>query len=75
MKGAEEINDEAMIEKEEEDFHELEVLSAKNEICTRFITCLPPILNSESSNFFHKYRIVASRNTCYYSENQVLVGC
>ena len=51
MKGAEEINDEAMIEKEEEDFHELEVLSAKNEICTRFITCLPPILKFFQENF------------------------
>ena len=56
MKGAEEINDEAMIEKEEEDFHELEVLSAKNEICTRFITCLPPILILNlSTNFLHDF--------------------
>ena len=45
VKGVEEIIDEPMTEKEEEHFHQLEVLSAKNEICTRFITCLPLILN------------------------------
>ena len=55
VKGVEEINDEPMTEKEEENFHQLEVLSAKNEICTRFITWLPPILNSESKNIFHEY--------------------
>ena len=77
VKGVEEINDEPMTEKEEENFHQLEVLSAKNEICTRFITCLTPIMNSESKIFFQEYFVfvflrVSSRSFQLKSKYQKL---